>query len=69
MKNLTPSQLKSLSEFLNTLAAAWFSAGVISPFFIKSEDFVKTLALGLVAIGLSLGLLSLSLTTVRGVKL
>lgn len=69
MKNLTPNQLKSLSEFLNTLAATWFSAGVISPFFIKSEDIIKTVALGLTAIGLSLGLLSLSLSTIRKVKL
>lgn len=69
MVNLTASQLKTLSEFFNTIAATWFSAGVISPFFIKSEDFIKTIALGLVAIGLSLALLSLSLATVRRVKL
>ncbi len=69
MNHLTSSQLKSLSEFLNTLAATWFSAGIISPFFIKNEDLVKTIALGLAAIGLSLGLLSFSLVIVRRVKL
>jgi len=41
MKNLKPSQLKALSDFLNTIAAAWFSAGVISPLFIKPEGKAK----------------------------
>ena len=69
MKNLAPSQLKTLSEFLNTLAATWFSAGVISPFFIRTEDFLKTVALGITAVVLSFILLFMALFLVRRIKL
>ena len=69
MKNLTLSQLKVLSEFFNTIAAAWFSAGVISPFFIKPESVTKTIAFGTVAIILSIMLLILSLRLVKRIKI
>jgi len=39
VEKLNPAQLKSLSEFANTVAAAWFTAGVISPFFTKPKSF------------------------------
>jgi len=69
MKELKPSQLKALSEFLNTIAAAWFSAGIISPIFVKPENFPTTLVLALVAIIAALSFLALSLYFVRKVKL
>lgn len=31
-----PEQLKTISEFLNMIAAAWFTGGIITPFFINS---------------------------------
>lgn len=69
MQNLTASQLKALSEFLNTIAAAWFTAGVISPFFLKPEDFSRALILGFAAVALAATFLSFSLSIVRRVKL
>jgi hypothetical protein len=38
-----------LSEFFTNLAVAWFSAGVISPFFIKPKpiDFLIFSAIGI----------------------
>ncbi|EKD92796.1 MAG: hypothetical protein ACD_28C00328G0004 [uncultured bacterium] len=38
---LNKDQRKFLSDFLNSLSVAWFSAGVISPFFIKIDDILK----------------------------
>ncbi|MBI5619465.1 hypothetical protein HY950_00705 [Candidatus Gottesmanbacteria bacterium] len=38
MKRLSWDQRKSLSEFSNTVAAAWFTAGVISPLFTKAKS-------------------------------
>lgn len=68
MVGLTANQLKVLSDFLNTIAAAWFTAGAISPLFIKSENIFRTILLGLIAVSLSLGLLSLSLSVARRIK-
>lgn len=36
--NLNSKQIKSLSEFFNSLAVAWFTAGIITPFFLNSES-------------------------------
>jgi hypothetical protein len=69
MENLKPSQLKGLSEFLNTIAAAWFSAGVISPLFIKPESLSKTLFLAGIAVIMSLFFLIWSLSLLRRVRL
>lgn len=57
MENLNPTQLKSLSEFANTIAAAWFTAGVISPFFTKPKTFFEVIifvAVGLLMAGATL---------------
>lgn len=35
---LNKEQRKILSDYLNNLSIAWFSAGVISAFFIKTDD-------------------------------
>jgi hypothetical protein len=69
MKKLRPSQLKALSEFLNTIAAAWFSAGVISPLFIKPENLIKALILAGIAIVMTIFLLAWSLSLLRRVKI
>jgi len=69
MKKLRQSQLKALSEFLNTIAAAWFSAGVISPLFIKPENLIKALILAGIAILMTIFLLAWSLSLLRRVKI
>jgi len=69
VENLRPSQLKALSEFLNTVVAAWFSAGVISPLFIKPENLFKALVLAGIAISMALFFLIWSLSLVKRVKL
>jgi len=69
MKKLRQSQLKALSEFLNTIAAAWFSAGVISPLFIKPENLIKALILAGIAIVMTIFLLAWSLSLLRRVKI
>lgn len=33
-----PEQLKTISEFLNMIAAAWFTAGIITPIFTSNID-------------------------------
>lgn len=68
MSNLKASQLKGLSDFLNTVAAAWFSAGAISPLFI-SENFNKVLYLALIEIMMALFFLGASLLLLRKVKI
>lgn len=69
MRNLKPGQLKALSEFLNTVAAAWFTAGIIAPIFIELKDISKTIVLGLVAFVTSMGFLASSLQLVRKIRL
>ena len=69
MNNLGSSQLKGLSEFLNTVAATWFSAGIISPIFIESENLIRTLVLSGTEILLALLFLRASLLLLRKVKL
>lgn len=65
MDDLRPTQRKALSEFLNTVAAAWFSAGVISPFFIKPESLFRVVLLGVFAFVLALSLLYWSIYVVK----
>lgn len=69
MRNLKSGQLKALSEFLNTVAAAWFSVGVIAPLFTRPDDFSKILLPTSTAIALTVIFLVLSLYSVRKVKL
>lgn len=38
---LNREQKKFLSDFLNSLSVAWFSVGVISPFFIKVDNAIN----------------------------
>ncbi len=68
MKKLTSSQRKALSEFLNTIAAGWFSAGIIAPFFIKPQNIVSVIIGGGLAIIMTMFFLGLSLYLVRRIK-
>lgn len=68
MRKLTPVQLKSLAEFGNTIAAAWFTAGVVSPFFTKPKAFMELLAFGVVSLLMTWAVLRWSLSLLEGVK-
>lgn len=49
MKKLSVGQKKSLAEFFTNTAVAWFSAGIIAPFFAsrKLGDFATFVIWGL----------------------
>ena len=66
---MTVTQFKSLSEFFNKIAAAWFTAGVISQFFIRPKDITEFLIFAIIALGMSIFSLSLSVRLVKGVNI
>ena len=68
MMELSSVQLKSLSEFGNTVAAAWFTAGVISPIFTKPKSLPGLFAF--LGLGLLMTWVTLywSLHLLKGVK-
>ena len=67
MKTLSVGQLKALSEFFNTIAAGWFSGGIIAPLFSQVSSLEK-LAFFVVGATLSYWFLKLSLAVVEDVK-
>jgi hypothetical protein len=64
---LTPIQLKELAQFSNGIGIAWYTAGVISPFFLKFEG-LSTFVSAFIAICLSLFFAGIALYLVRGLK-
>jgi hypothetical protein len=66
---LRPAQKNKLSEFFNTIAAAWFTIGVISPLFIQSGNINKTIILGGVSLLLTSIFVYWSLSLVEKIKL
>lgn len=55
MRKLTAFQLERASEVLENVAVAWFTAVVISPFFIKPKNWLEVISffvLGLIMAGL-----------------
>ncbi len=50
MKKYSPGQLRILAEFFNNLSLAWFTGGVITPYFTKLNLYDKLIftAIGLV---------------------
>ena len=69
MKTFSPIQRKALSDFANTIAAAWFTAGVISPFFTNSEMPLAVLKFPLLGLLMTWATLRWSLSLLEGVKL
>lgn len=65
MNELTPVQLKALSDFANTIAAAWFSAGVISPVFTKPKSILELLIFVLVGLLMTWAALRWSLFLIK----
>jgi len=43
MSKPTQGQLRTLGDFFNNLSLAWFTAGVIGPFFAKIELNIRVL--------------------------
>lgn len=55
MRKFSVGQRKVASEILGNIAVAWFTAGVISPFFTKPQelfDFLFAFVVSLVMVGL-----------------
>lgn len=68
MDKMSIGQLKALSEFFNTIAAAWFTGGIIAPFFAKVSLLEKILFFVIVA-GFSYAFLNISLFFVKEVEI
>ena len=66
MERFSKGQLKALSDFFNMVAVAWFTGGVVAPFFaaISRTEKWELSAFGLV---LSYVFLRLSLSAAKGV--
>jgi len=60
---------KSLQRILTNLAVAWFSAGVISPFFTKPKSLVDILFLAIFGIIGALFSLRFAVLSIKGGKL
>ena len=69
MRKLKLAQLKALSDFFNMIAAAWFSAGVISPFFTKPKPIIELAVFIAVGLLMSWMTMSWSLFLVEGIEL
>ena len=66
MSELTSSQYKTLSEFFNNVAVAWFAAGVVAPIIVRPNSLIELISMlgwGLMATVL---FLKLSLEYTRG---
>lgn len=53
VRRLNNSQLSRLSEILENIAVAWFSAGVISPLFLKPSNLGEFLIFLLSGLGMA----------------
>ena len=68
MKRINSAQRKSLADFGTTVAAAWFSAGIIAPLFTKPKSYIDVLLF--LAIGAIMTIITLrwALLFLEGVK-
>ena len=62
-------KLKALSDFFNKVSAAWFTAGVITPIFIETDNFLDQFSLFFVGTTMTLLFLWSSVTLVRGLEI
>lgn len=67
MSHYSTGQLKTLAEFLNTVAAAWFTGGIIAPFF-ASISLSKYIVFFIVGSFLSYLFVSLAMQLTKEVK-
>jgi len=68
VNKLNAAQLKALSGFSNTVAATWFSAGIITPFFSKFKTLTEVLYFPLIGGVIASFMLWVSLYLLRGVN-
>jgi len=67
MKYYSTGQLRTLAEFFGTVAAGWFSGGIIAPFFSR-VSFPQNLAFFAVGLILSYATLFLALQFTKEVE-
>jgi len=67
VRRYSSGQLKALSEYFNTIAAAWFTAGIITPFF-SNAPFLERIIFSISGFAMSYIFLSFSLFFARKVK-
>ncbi len=60
-------QTKVLSDFFNTIAVAWFTGGVVAPFFTKTSSSEKSLFL-IIGLTFSYVFLNFALLLVKEIK-
>lgn len=53
MKRLSAAQMDRTSEILGNISVTWFSAGVISPVFVKPKDVIEFISLFLLSLIMS----------------
>lgn len=51
------------------LAVAWFTAGVITPFFLGQENIIRSIILAIAGIFMSITFLALALLLLRKIKI
>lgn len=68
MVKLSLEQRKIIAEILGNIAVGWFVAGVISPIFLGSDNFIKTAALIVPGIFMTIFFSIIALLPVRKVK-
>ncbi|HCM37485.1 TPA: hypothetical protein DIS61_02455 [Patescibacteria group bacterium] len=68
MRQYTLAQRKSLADFFNMIAVAWFTAGIISPFFIISKTIIELLLYPIAGIILTWLSLLISLYLLKDIK-
>jgi len=68
VNELSVNQRKALSDFANTIAAAWFTAGIISPLFTKPKSPAELLTFVILGISMTWAALRWSLILVEDAK-
>lgn len=65
MKKLNLDQKRFLSDFLNGLSIAWFSAGAISPLFTGFDNMLKLVLQTVGSVGVSIGLVLIGINVLK----
>ncbi len=65
MKKLNIDQKRFLSDFLNGLSIAWFSAGVIAPLFTGFDNMLKLIIQIVSSVSISFGLIFIGVKNLK----
>lgn len=66
MRKLNLDQKRFLSDFLNGLSIAWFSAGVIAPLFTGFDNVLKLTIQIVSSVAISIGLIFIGVKNLKG---